>query len=572
MNKLRYRLFCILFILLIPCGFIYGQSEASIAEAAALHRDLETMIQSGQSSGKDTTTLKKQLAPIFKKAKQERNIPMLWAYYLALADGCSIAYDYTNASSDRYFDLAEGLLAKHPNATLEMMGLIRRGYYNFVYRKVNEAFPYFLQANDLKDKVNLAKMPLAVKHYQFMASFFNHIGNEDRAVQYLKAVLPYSKPNTRERIDLLNSISHFLSIHKPNQEALSYLNQAMEEAKATKDSTWIGILSGNLAVYSWDKGRKQESIDLLKMNIALSMRYNEPLDAMRANLQLARAYISLKEWQPAKQAVEASKKIMEKKPYFLQYEVDAAHALAEIAAGLDQKDVELNQLKQYLVLKDSLEKRTDVKEMQRIIWDNEMDKYNRTVELSEQKRTQTMRMYQFAGIFVTLIFAIILLLINKSKARIKIKNTLLEKDQLKLSYDKQLLDQEVVILKNSLDEFVNTIMLNDLIITQLRQELSNAAASSNSTQVNIISESLNSLLESHIMTEDRWLNFQKVFDKVYPEYLHDVKKSNDKITDNDLKILALQKLNLNNGAMSELLCVSVEAIKKAKQRLKKKMN
>lgn len=58
---------------------------------------------------------------------------------------------------------------------------------------------------------------------------------------------------------------------------------------------------------------------------------------------------------------------------------------------------------------------------------------------------------------------------------------------------------------------------------------------------------------------------------LYPGYLSQMKKNYKKITDNDLRILVLQKLDLNNSSMSELLCVSTEAIKKAKQRLKKIM-
>jgi DNA-binding CsgD family transcriptional regulator len=50
-----------------------------------------------------------------------------------------------------------------------------------------------------------------------------------------------------------------------------------------------------------------------------------------------------------------------------------------------------------------------------------------------------------------------------------------------------------------------------------------------------------------------------------------MKDGHAKITENDLRILALQKLELSNASMSELLCISIEVIKKAKQRLKKKL-
>ncbi|ULT23236.1 hypothetical protein KUH03_29080 [Sphingobacterium sp. E70] len=150
------------------------------------------------------------------------------------------------------------------------------------------------------------------------------------------------------------------------------------------------------------------------------------------------------------------------------------------------------------------------------------------------------------------------------------RNALLEKDRLKLGYEKQLLDQELLILKDSLGEFTNTIKQNDTTIQQLRQEIVKVSVQ-NPAYMAQVSDSLNAMLQTHIMTDERWLKFKHVFDKVHPGYLAQMKQNYSKITDNDLRILALQKLDLNNSSMSELLCVSTEAIKKAKQRLKKKM-
>ncbi|MNX91222.1 hypothetical protein D3C86_1232950 [compost metagenome] len=261
---------------------------------------------------------------------------------------------------------------------------------------------------------------------------------------------------------------------------------------------------------------------------------------------------------------------MEEKPYFLKYKMEASKLLSDIAHGLNQKEEELKQLHVYLILKDSLEKRINDKEIQTFLWQRETERYNRAIQSTEEKRLHTKRTYQFIGVCLILVFAIVLLLINRSKAKIKIRNTLLEKDRLKLGYERQLLDQELLILKDSLGEFTNTIKQNDTTIQQLRQEIVKVSAQ-NPAYMAQVSDSLNAMLQTHIMTDERWLKFKHVFDKVHPGYLAQMKQNYSKITDNDLRILALQKLDLNNSSMSELLCVSTEAIKKAKQRLKKKM-
>lgn len=534
-------------------------------------QQIEIALLLSESFGQDTVRLKQQLAPLFEYAKRERNIPLEWAYYMEMADGFSIAIDNTNPSSDYYYKLAYELIKDHRYPELEMIGLIRQGYYNFVYRKVIEAFPYYLKANDLKDKVDLQKIPLPIKHYQFASNFFNYIGDQSTALEYLQEVLPYSKRASRERINLINAIALYNIDIKNTAQMIEYFNLAMKEAVLAKDSVWIGIISGNLAQYEWENGDKNKAINLIEKNISLSLRYAENHDAMRANLVLANYYIELKKYDLALKHIQKSKELMEKKPYYLQYEMDAAYALTKIAKGLNNKDEELKQLNLYLVLRDSLEARTDIKEMQKIIWNSEREKYNRNIQEVEIKREQTMRMVIYIAVFAILIFFIIFLLINRSKTRIKIKNTLLEKEQLRLKYEKQLVDQELLILKDSLEDFTATIKNNDIIINELRSNIV-TVSKQNPEGTQAIIEQLNSMLESHIMTDERWLKFKGVFDKVYPNYLSGMKEKYQKLTDNDLKIIALQKLDLNNSTMSELLCISLEGIKKAKQRLKKKMD
>ncbi|CAM3749444.1 tetratricopeptide repeat protein [Sphingobacterium prati] len=563
-------LFFLVILIIKNTNIVVGQSIEEIARIEDPLRQLEAVLQLPVNFGKDTVTLKKSLQPVLEIANEKDSFVLKWGYYMRMADGYSIAFDRTNGISEQYYQLAEQLLQKHYNIELEMIGYARQGYYNYVYRKVKEAFPFFLRANDLKSKIDIRKIPLVVKHYQFIANFYGYIGDHGSAVNYLQEALPFSKAVSRERVDLTNAVAVYLSRDSLNHQALIYLNRAMEEAKLAKDSVWIGIISGNLADQAWKAGDKQRAIALVQKNIDLSMRYNEHKDAMRANLTLASWYLVLKEWELAKQHVVSGINLMEEKPYFLKYKMDASKLLADIAHGLNQKEEELKQLHVYLTLKDSLEKRINDKEIQKIMWQRETERYNRTIQSTEEKRLHSKRIYQFIGISLVLVFTIILLLINKSKTKIKMRNTLLEKDQLTLAYEKQLLDQELVILKDSLGEFTDTIKQNDTTIQQLRQEIVKVSEQ-NPAYMAQVSDSLNAMLQTHIMTDERWLKFKHVFDKVYPGYLSQMKKNYSKITDNDLRILALQKLDLNNSSMSELLCVSMEAIKKAKQRLKKKM-
>lgn len=64
---------------------------------------------------------------------------------------------------------------------------------------------------------------------------------------------------------------------------------------------------------------------------------------------------------------------------------------------------------------------------------------------------------------------------------------------------------------------------------------------------------------------------QKEFQKEHPQFYNLLEDEFPEITDSNKRILFLQKLNLNNNEIAELLGITTEAVKKSKQRLKKKL-
>ncbi len=562
----------VLTYLVVLCSIVHlsAQEITNIKTQKNQRKQLEHALKMKVDFQKDTIGLIKNLHPLLELANQERSIPLKWAYYMLMADGFSIAFDQVNPRSNTFYKLASELIERENLPELRMIGNIRQGYYLYTYREVKEAFPYFLLAADLEAEVNTAKIPLLPEHYSFIANFYSYIGDQEKAISFLKTALPYTEEHSRRKIDMTNAIGVYYKKAALFDKAYPFYKQALEISTVAKDSVWMGIIAGNLADYEWEKGNEDEAIALVKQNIELSLKYNEVLDAMRANLEVARMYAHQKKWDLAEKHIAESTALMADKPYFLVFKRDAAKILAEIAAGKGQKDLELTQLKKYLVLKDSLEARSNNEVMQKIYWQWEIERYEQANKQAEAKRQQIKQNYQYVGVVLILGFIIVVLLINRSRTRIQIRSTELEKEQLALKFEKQLLDKELSVLKNSLQDFTDTIRQNDHTIQQLRKEIQEKETHDPKLALEI-SENLSSMLESHIMTDERWLKFKHVFDKVYPDFLETQKLENQKLSESDLRLIALMKLDLNNRSMSDLLGVSIEGVKKAKQRLKKKV-
>ena len=74
-----------------------------------------------------------------------------------------------------------------------------------------------------------------------------------------------------------------------------------------------------------------------------------------------------------------------------------------------------------------------------------------------------------------------------------------------------------------------------------------------------------------IQDDNNWENFSKYFEEVHKDFNAKVQQRFVNITSNDLRLMALIKMNLSSKEIASILNISPDGIKKARQRLRKKM-
>ena len=72
------------------------------------------------------------------------------------------------------------------------------------------------------------------------------------------------------------------------------------------------------------------------------------------------------------------------------------------------------------------------------------------------------------------------------------------------------------------------------------------------------------------MTEENWLLFKHAFIAEQQEFYNKIIQTLPGLTESNLRIILLQSLGLNNHEAANLLGVTSGAVKKSKQRLRKK--
>ena len=85
-------------------------------------------------------------------------------------------------------------------------------------------------------------------------------------------------------------------------------------------------------------------------------------------------------------------------------------------------------------------------------------------------------------------------------------------------------------------------------------------------------QQIQEILDTNYIQEKQWDSIMVQFEAIHPVYMAELKSSEQDFTRNDIKIGILDKLGYSNQSMQDILNISYEGVKKAKQRFNKKRN
>jgi hypothetical protein len=86
-----------------------------------------------------------------------------------------------------------------------------------------------------------------------------------------------------------------------------------------------------------------------------------------------------------------------------------------------------------------------------------------------------------------------------------------------------------------------------------------------------ISVPLYALLKNMILTEKDWQLFSQLFEEVYPDFFVQLSVTSTDLTPFQRRLLQLTKLNISSKEIAYMMGMTVEAIRKARQRIRQKL-
>jgi len=420
----------------------------------------------------------------------------------------------------------------------------------------------YLKAYDIFKNIGFKNVPEASYFLDDVAEFYYDLGDFETAKRFLLEALDY-KPAHRDQVNITNTIGLIYRNDKEYDNALLYFNKALHLAKAYKDTVWAGIVTGNIGSVFFLEGNYDVALPYIKTDYEQSLKYNQLENAAYALARLAAINVKKGDFVVAERQLDTLAKIIKYPPanYLKQY-ITMYGLWAEIGEKTNRPLLAFEYQKKYTAAKDTLTRRDNVLAVERIKLKWETDKNQARInQLNAKAKAEVMMRNALVGILLLLI-VIAALLYNRQKMIVK-------RDQAALLLEKSLAEQERDKARLALVDYIDQLRQQSDLVESFKAEMDDRQRQTDPLHLSRVSQ-LEEMMTAHIMTDKAWKEFKKLFDKVHTHFFSAVHNRFQNLTDTDLRLLALIKLRLNNAEMAGMLGITVEGVRKSKQRLRKK--
>lgn len=228
--------------------------------------------------------------------------------------------------------------------------------------------------------------------------------------------------------------------------------------------------------------------------------------------------------------------------------------------------------KDYIKLKDSILGAEKIKEIAALEKFYEAEKRENQIKIHQQENDilsakNTASNNRNIALFIALLLlaAIAYALINKFRLK-ALKQEAIAKMK---ALENDNLNQKVDYQKRELASKALHIAQKNEILIDLKTDLSELKKDNgNNIKVNNLFNKLH--IEKQI--DDNWEQFTNQFIEMNPDFYKNLTQSYSNLTKNDVRLIALLKMKFDSNTIASLLNISLEGVKKARYRLRKKLN
>ena len=427
-----------------------------------------------------------------------------------------------------------------------------------------QAFEHLLESYDKFKAVGFDKFPKMQLYLYNIGKVYYEFADYNRALPYLKQSLDYTFVSERASIHTYNILGLTYNMLQNSDTSIYYYKKGLDVAIQTKDSVWVGILSGNMANVFLKIGKISEAKPLIYMDYTLSSRFAEWSSA--ANCLLLLADINMKEdslGAAAKRIKMVEDRFLQTGKKGLKRDYFRTKARLSYLQG-DYKNAYLLQ-DSFLTYKDKISAENDQNLLRNTEIKVQTEKYLSEIHVLEidKEKAQIARNFILTACAFVLILAYLIFHTQRQKRR---------RDKEQLLLEKQLAEEELRNAENALQGYMSSLLEKNRVIDSFKEELENLKRKPENVVSPENEKIMEKLYQATILTEEDWTNFKRMFEKVHGDFFVRLKNKYPDLTLAEIRLIALTKLNLSINEIANMLGISPDSVRKTGSRMRKKLN
>lgn len=444
--------------------------------------------------------------------------------------------------------------------------LVYKGIAYYRRGKYGPAFEFIQKGYRALRDIGFNRCANIASHLSEVGQCYYEFGDYEGAIQFLKEALTVTASDSMLYSGQNHVIANTLALAYQQSgqldSAIFYFKKSHDLAVAIGVEFWDDLANGNLGNVYYMQGRYDEAIPLMEKDFRTSDDYKEWGSAVNAALSLASMFLKRGEAEKAAPYLQyAQRHINYGNPRAL---VTYYKNLAEISRTRGDFDHAFQYIDSMHIYTDSVRRINDTRVINQAKLKVEVEHHANTIALLEATRSRQVIIRNALLAILGLFSIIAILLYNQQRMK--------RRKELELAaIEQQRASAELESAKRELLGFTNMLKEKNELIESFRSEIDLLHQSNEDDQLQRTAQ-MTQLLNATILTEEDWKEFRHLFEKVYPGFFVRLKDKMSDLTPADTRLLALTKLQLAPKEMAAMLGISYEAIKKSRQRLRKKIN
>ena len=448
--------------------------------------------------------------------------------------------------------------------TLDNISLIYRNW-----GKYEEALTYSIKSlkifEQMKDTYNTASTLFNI------GDLYMELKNYDETLHYFSKsrILAEKIKDYYFLADIYNSMGVLYKNQEELDSAKLFFNKSLFLYNGLSNSDGVALVQQNIGSVLVVEGNYRQGVSFLRKSEKFYEGVNSIENVTDIFIDLGRAYAFLHQNDSSlyylKNALKNSMEI-----HNVNLHIKALSALYDVS--LMQKDFK-NAAKyqaEYYNLKDSLRSSEVELKMLELNKKYNLEKTQKeALQWKRQQQEEASRSRLFIMLFVGLLLFIILASYFVWQRRKKDREIIaLRQERNRIL--KEEMEQKMRYQSKQLTTHALNMLQKNTLLQSLQEDIDRIGQKAKK-EVKPELRSLNHKIKTHLKGEKDWDLFKMYFEQINKDFFKALYDINPDLTSNDLRLLALIKLNMNIKEVASVLNLSPDSVKNARYRLRKKL-